>query len=114
MPPVIFIFSLCAFAIGFTEFITIGLIPIIAADLHAELPAVGLTVTFYALGVVIGAPLLTAFAARWSRKRLLLAAMIVFTAANAVSALSTDLAWLLAARLVGGLAHGVFFAVASS
>ncbi len=114
MPPVIYIFSLCAFAVGFTEFITIGLVSAMADDLQVDVTRIGLTVTTYAAGVVIGAPVLTALAARWSRKRLILAAMLVFTAGNVIAGLSDSLTPLLFARLLSGLAHGVFFAVASS
>lgn len=114
MPVVIYVFTLCAFAIGFTEFISIGLASALAADLHASVSQVGLAVTCYAAGVVIGAPVLTALASGWSRKRLILVAMLVFTASNVLAVLSTHLPLLLAARLLSGLAHGVFFAVASS
>ncbi|MBS7586112.1 MFS transporter [Ancylobacter defluvii] len=114
MPPVIYIFSLCTFAVGFTEFITIGLVSAMADDLQVDVTRIELTVTTYAAGVVIGAPVLTALAARWSRKRLIFAAMLVFTAGNVIAGLSGSLTPLLFARLLSGLAHGVFFAVASS
>ncbi|OTA17925.1 CmrA [Xenorhabdus vietnamensis] len=113
MPFVIYIFSLCAFAIGFTEFITIGLISVMSVDLGVDVTSIGLTVTAYALGVVIGAPILTALASNWSRKRLLLTAMLAFTLGNLIAAASANLVILLGARLLSGLAHGVFFAVAS-
>ncbi|MDC9597519.1 MFS transporter [Xenorhabdus anantnagensis] len=113
MPFVIYIFSLCAFAIGFTEFITIGLISVMSVDLGVDVTSIGLTVTAYALGVVIGAPILTALASNWSRKRLLLTAMLAFTLGNLIAAASANLVILLVARLLSGLAHGVFFAVAS-
>lgn len=114
MPVAIYVFTLCAFAIGFTEFISIGLAASLADSLQASAAQVGLAVTLYAAGVVIGAPILTALASGWSRKRLLLVAMLAFTAGNVLAALSTALPLLLAARLLSGLAHGVFFAVASS
>lgn len=114
MPVVIYIFTLCAFAIGFTEFISIGLASTLAADLHTSVSQAGLAVTYYALGVVVGAPVLTAFATRWPRKRLLLIAMLAFTVGNLLAAFATHLPQLLTARLLSGLAHGVFFAVASS
>ncbi|SFN35361.1 MFS transporter [Xenorhabdus japonica] len=113
MPFVIYIFSLCAFAIGFTEFITIGLISVMSVDLGVDVTSIGLTVTAYALGVVIGALILTALASNWSRKRLLLTAMLAFTLGNLIAAASANLVILLVARLLSGLAHGVFFAVAS-
>ena len=114
MPAAIHIFSLCAFAVGLTEFITIGLVSAIADDLRIDVTRVGLTVTTYAAGVVIGAPILTALAARWPRKRLILVAMLMFCVGNLIAGLSGSLAPLLFARLLSGLAHGVFFAVASS
>lgn len=114
MPPVIYIFSLCAFAVGFTEFITIGLVSAMANDLQVDVTRIGLTVTTYAAGVVIGAPLLTALASGLSRKHLILIAMLVFSAGNIIAGLSESLLPLLFARLLSGLAHGVFFAVASS
>lgn len=114
MPFVIYIFTLCAFALGFTEFVTIGLVSTISADLHASVSQVGTAVTAYALGAVIGAPGLTALATRWPRKRLLLVAMGLFTLGNAVVSLSDALTPMLMARFASGLGHGVFLAVASS
>ncbi len=114
MPFVIHVFALCAFALGFTEFVTIGLVSTISADLHASVSRVGTAVTAYALGAVIGAPGITALAARWPRKRLLLVAMALFTLGNAVVGLSGALTPMLVARFTSGLGHGVFLAVASS
>ncbi|MFV8905216.1 MFS transporter [Serratia fonticola] len=114
MPFVIYVFALCAFALGFTEFVTIGLVSTISTDLQSTVSQVGSAVTAYALGAVIGAPGLTALATRWSRKRLLLVAMALFTLGNAVVSLSTALTLMLLARFASGLGHGVFLAVASS
>ncbi|XBS68132.1 MFS transporter [Acerihabitans sp. KWT182] len=114
MPVVIYVFTLCAFSIGFTEFISIGLAAALADNLHVDKAEVGLAVTLYAAGVVIGATLLTALASGWPRKRLLLVAMLVFTVGNVMAAGASHLPLLLAARLLSGLSHGVFFAVASS
>ncbi|WJV25536.1 MULTISPECIES: MFS transporter [Pseudomonas] len=114
MPFVIYVFALCAFALGFTEFVTIGLVSTISLDLQTTVSQVGTAVTAYALGAVVGAPGLTALASRWSRKRLLLVAMALFTVGNAVVSLSTALTPMLVARLASGLGHGVFLAVASS
>lgn len=114
MPIVIYIFCLCTFAIGFTEFITIGLISAMAADLRTDVTQVGLTVTLYAAGAVLGAPVLTALAARQARKRVLVLAMLAFSVGNLLAALAQSLAPLLIARLFSGLAHGVFLAVAAS
>lgn len=114
MPFVIYIFALCAFALGFTEFVTIGLISAIASDLHVSVSHAGTAVTAYALGAVIGAPVLTALASRWPRKRLLLMAMALFSIGNLIVGLSNMLTPMLIARFASGLGHGVFLAVASS
>ncbi len=114
MPFVVYIFALSAFALGFTEFVTIGLVSSIAASLDVSVSAIGGAVAAYALGATIGAPILTALGASWPRKHLLLAAMGVFTIGNVLVGLSTSLPTLLLARFGSGLGHGVFLAVASS
>ncbi|MEH8952923.1 MFS transporter, partial [Klebsiella pneumoniae] len=114
MPFVIYVFALCAFALGFTEFVTIGLVSRISADLNVSVSHVGTAVTAYALGAVIGAPGLTALATRWPRKRLLLVAMGLFTVGNGIVGASESLTPMLIARFASGLGHGVFLAVASS
>src|SRR4051794_13576219 len=102
-----------AFGIGTTEFAPMGLLPVIAADLHVSIPTAGLLVTGYALGVVVGAPLLTLPTERVPRKWLLLGLMALFTLGNLLSALSPSYAVLLAARVVTSLCHGAFFGVGS-
>ncbi|WP_339544222.1 MFS transporter [Pseudomonas sp. RA_35y_Pfl2_P32] len=114
MPFVIYVFALCTFALGFTEFVTIGLISTISADLHTSVSQVGAAVTAYALGAMMGAPGLTALATRWPRKRLLLVAMGLFTLGNVLVSMSDTLMPMLMARFASGLGHGVFLAVASS
>lgn len=114
MPAAIYAFSLCAFALGFVEFVVIGLSPSMALDLGLPVADLGATVTAYALGVAIGAPFLTALTSGWSRKTLLVAAMLVFIAGNGAIAASPSLGLILGARFVTGLTHGVFLAVASS
>ena len=114
MPAAIYAFSLCAFALGFVEFVVIGLSPSMALDLGLPAADLGATVTAYALGVAIGAPFLTALTSGWSRKTLLTVAMLVFVAGNVVIAMSSDLGLILGARFATGLMHGVFLAVASS
>jgi len=114
IPLVIYVFALSAFALGFTEFVTIGLVSDIAADLKVDVGQVGAAVAAYAIGATIGAPILTALGASLSRKHLLIAAMLVFTIGNALVGLSASLPALLAARFGSGLGHGVFLAVASS
>ena len=102
-----------AFAIGTTEFAPMGLLPVIAADLHVSIPTAGLLVTGYALGVLVGAPLLTLSTERVPRKWLLLGLMALFTLGNLLSALSPNYTMLLTARVVTSLCHGAFFGVGS-
>ncbi|WP_392552547.1 MFS transporter [Orbus wheelerorum] len=113
MPFVIFIFSLCTFSIGFTEFVTIGLVANIAQDLNTPVTHAAMAVTIYALGVVIGAPVLTALTTHWSRKQVLVIAMLIFTLGNFAIVFVEQLMFLLVARFFSGLAHGVLLAVTS-
>jgi DHA1 family inner membrane transport protein len=113
MPLALLALTLAAFAIGTTEFVIVGLIPTIAADLGVSLPSAGLLVSLYALGVAVGAPLLTALTSRVPRKSLLVGLMALFTMGNIVAWLATGYTTLIIARLLTGLAHGVFFSVGS-
>ena len=99
--------------IGTTEFAAMGLLPFIARDLSASIPLAGWTITAYALGVVVGAPLLTILAARMDRKRLLVLLMAFYSAANLASAFVPSLGWLVLSRFLAGLPHGAFFGVGS-
>lgn len=99
------------FSIGTTEFATMGLLPYIAHDLAITIPQAGYVITAYALGVVVGAPVLTSLAARVDRRTLLLWLMGMFTIANTISAFAPSTGWLVAARFVAGLPHGAFFGV---
>ena len=114
MPLALWALTISAFAVGTTEFVIVGLIPTMAADLGVSLPSAGLLVSVYALGVTIGAPVLTALAGRVPRKTLLLALLALFIAGNAFAAVAPGYDSLLAARFITGLAHGVFFAIAST
>ena len=82
MPIALLALTLSAFAIGTTEFVIVGLLPTIAADLGVDLPSAGLLVSLYALGVAVGAPLLTALTGKLPRKALLLGLMLLFSAGN--------------------------------
>ncbi|GIO16481.1 putative MFS-type transporter YtbD [Cohnella xylanilytica] len=106
--------AISAFAIGTTEFISVGLLPLIAEDFDISVPLAGLTVTLYALGVTFGAPVLTSLTSGVPRKTLLLGIMIVFIAGNTLAALSGSIAVLLAARVLSALAHGVFMSIGST
>lgn len=113
MPLALFALTLSAFAIGTTEFVIVGLIPTIASDLGVGLPSAGLLVSLYALSVAVGAPLLTALTARLPRKTLLAALMALFTVGNLVAWRAPGYETLIVARVLTGLAHGVFFSVGS-
>ena len=114
MPLALWALALSAFAIGTTEFVIVGLIPTIAASLGVSVPSAGLLVSLYALGVAIGAPVLTALTGRVPRKRLLLALMALFTIGNILAWLAPGYGSLMAARVLTGLAHGVFFSIGST
>lgn len=113
LPPALQALTLGAFAIGTTEFVIVGLVPTIAADLGVSLPSAGLLVSLYAMGVAIGAPVLTALTGRVPRKTLLVALMALFTVGNLVAYLAPGYAALVLARVLTGLAHGVFFSIGS-
>ncbi|MFD7460767.1 MULTISPECIES: MFS transporter [unclassified Streptomyces] len=111
MPLALLALAVGAFGIGTTEFVMMGLLPDVAADLHISIPSAGHLVSAYALGVVIGAPLLAALTVRLSRRAVLIGLMILFVAGNALSAFAPDEHYLLAARFLSGLPHGAFFGV---
>ncbi|MFC7266594.1 MFS transporter [Streptomyces lutosisoli] len=111
MPLALLALAVGAFGIGTTEFVMMGLLPDVADDLHVSIPTAGHLVSAYALGVVIGAPLLAAATARMSRRKVLIALMGLFVAGNALSAFAPHYHWLLAARFLSGLPHGAFFGV---
>jgi DHA1 family inner membrane transport protein len=100
-----------AFGIGTTEFVIMGLLLQVAADLHVSIAAAGLLISGYALGVFVGAPLLTAATSRLPHKTALVALMIIFTVGNLASALAPSYAMLMLARVITSLAHGTFFGV---
>ncbi|MBM9509586.1 MFS transporter [Actinacidiphila acididurans] len=111
MPLAILALAVSAFGIGTTEFVMMGLLPNVADDLGTSVPTAGYLVSAYALGVVLGAPLLTALGARVPRKRMLLLLMGLFTLGNLASAFAPGYAALLAGRFLAGLPHGAFFGV---
>lgn len=100
-----------AFGIGTTEFVIMGLLMQVAADLQVSIAAAGLLISGYALGVFVGAPLLTAATQRMPRKAVLVALMIVFTLGNLACALAPNYELLMTARVITSLAHGTFFGV---
>ncbi|MBY6107124.1 MFS transporter [Ferrimonas balearica] len=114
MPVALLALTLSAFAIGTTEFVIVGLIPTMAADLGVSVPSAGLLVSLYALGVAIGAPVLTALTSRWQRKTVLLSVMTLFVLGNLLAWQAPGYNALVIARLLTGLAHGVFFSIGST
>ena len=102
-----------AFGIGVTEFAPMGLLPIIATDLGVSIPTAGLLISAYAIGVMLGAPLMTLTTGRMRRRTLLVSLAGIFTAGNLLAALSTNYEVLLAARVLTSLNHGAFFGVGS-
>ena len=114
MPLALLALTISAYAIGTTEFVIVGLIPTIAEQLNVTVPSAGLLVTLYAIGVAIGAPVLTALTGRVPRKMLLPGLMVLFTLGNLLAWQSPSYESLVVARLLTGLAHGVFFSVGST
>ena len=114
MPIALLALTLSAFAIGTTEFVIVGLLPTVAADLSITIPSAGLLVSLYALGVAIGAPGLTALTGKLPRKALLLSLMALFTVGNLLAWQAPSYETLVAARILTGLAHGVFFSIGST
>ena len=111
MPVAVYALTAGAFGIGTTEFVIMGLLLQVAADLQVGIAAAGLLISGYALGVFVGAPVLTALTHRMPRKAVLVALMIVFTLGNLACALAPNYALLMAARVITSLAHGTFFGV---
>ncbi|AVQ88895.1 MFS sugar transporter (plasmid) [Plesiomonas shigelloides] len=114
MPLALLALTLSAFAIGTTEFVIVGLIPTMANDLQVSLPSAGLLVSLYALGVAIGAPVLTALTGKWNRKSILLGVMSLFVIGNLLAWQAPGYPTLVVARILTGLAHGVFFSIGST
>jgi DHA1 family inner membrane transport protein len=111
-PPLVAL-SIGAFGIGVTEFAPMGMLPSIASDLGVSIPTAGLLVSAYALGVLIGAPLMTLTTGKIPRRYLLIGLMAIFTLGNLMSAMATSYESLLVARIVTSLNHGAFFGIGS-
>ena len=113
MPIALLALTAGAFGIGVTEFVIMGLLLQISADFGVSIPAAGLLISGYALGVFIGAPILTIATRKLPRKTTLIALMIIFTLGNLACALAPTYETLMAARIITALAHGTFFGVGS-
>jgi MFS transporter, DHA1 family, inner membrane transport protein len=101
------------FAIGTTEFATMSLLRYFAHDLHIDEPTAGHVISAYALGVVVGAPVIAVLSARLPRRTLLIALMGLFALANGLSALAPTYHWMLLFRFLSGLPHGAYFGIAT-
>ncbi|MFI5427884.1 MFS transporter [Aeromicrobium sp. UC242_57] len=113
MPLALLALAVGAFAIGTTEFVIMGLLPAVSADFGVSIPTAGWLVTGYALGVLIGAPVLTILGTKISRKRMLTALMGIFVIGNLVTAFAPTFEVMVIGRLVASLAHGTFFGIGS-
>lgn len=113
MPTSLLVLALSAFAIGTTEFVIMGLLPDVAADLGVSIPGAGWLVTGYALGVAVGAPFMAMATARFPRKAALLALMGIFILGNLLCAVAANYELLMLARVVTALCHGAFFGIGS-
>lgn len=102
-----------AFGIGVTEFSPMGMLPVIAEGVHVSIPSAGMLVSAYAIGVMVGAPVMTLLFSRGGKRTALMALMAIFTLGNILSALSPDYWTLLASRVVTSLNHGAFFGLGS-
>ncbi|MFF9034128.1 MFS transporter [Streptomyces sp. NPDC014892] len=113
MPLALLALAIGAFGIGTTEFVIMGVLPEVAGDFDVSIPTAGLLVTGYALGVVLGAPIMTTLGTRVSRKRMLMLLMGLFIAGNLLSTLAPAYSVMLLGRVVASLAHGAFFGIGS-
>ncbi|WP_328946655.1 MFS transporter [Streptomyces sp. NBC_00250] len=113
MPLALLALAVGAFGIGTTEFVVMGLLPEVAGDYGVSIPTAGLLVTGYALGVVVGAPLLTVLGNKVSRKRMLMLLMGLFVVGNLLSAIAPSFGIMLTGRVIASLAHGSFFGIGS-
>lgn len=110
---VLFALAMGGFAIGTTEFATMSLLPYFSAGLGIDEPTAGHVISIYALGVVVGAPLIAVLAARIPRRTLLIGLMALFALGNGLSALAPTYHWMLVFRFLSGLPHGAYFGVAA-
>ncbi len=111
MPRALLALAIGAFGIGTTEFVVMGMLPEIAEGLGVSVPSVGLLISAYAVGVVVGAPTLTALGVRFPPRQTLVGLMVLFVVGNALSAVAPTYETLAAARVLTALAHGSFFGV---
>lgn len=111
MRPALIALAIGAFGIGLTEFVIAGILPQIAETLGTDIPGAGQMATYYALGVFVGAPILTILGARVPKKTMLIGLALIFTLGNALTAIAPTLGWALAGRVLTSLNHGAFFGI---
>ncbi|MEO4005215.1 MFS transporter [Flavobacterium sp. CAU 1735] len=114
LPAALWALTISAFGIGTTEFVIVGLLPTVANDLKTSISSAGLLVSLYALGVAVGAPILTALTSRIDRKKLLLGVMVLFIIGNGLASIAPSFITLVLARILTGFAHGVFFSIGAT
>lgn len=112
--PALLALAISAFGIGTTEFVPVGLLSAISGDLGISITLAGLLISGYAIGVAIGAPILTALTSKMNRKSLLMSLMVLFIIGNSVAAMSSSFTFLLAARFITAFSHGIFFSIGST
>lgn len=112
--PALLALAISAFGIGTTEFVPVGLLSAISGDLGISITLAGLLISGYAMGVAIGAPILTALTSKMNRKSLLMSLMVLFIIGNFVAAMSSSFTFLLAARFITAFSHGIFFSIGST
>lgn len=113
MPAALFALAIGAFGIGLTEFVVAGILPQIARDFGVDIPTAGLMATTYALGVFVGAPILTVLGAKVPRKTMLIGLALIFTLGNVLTALAPTFPIALAGRILTAFNHGTFFGIGS-
>lgn len=113
MPVALYALAAGSFGIGVTEFVIMGLLLEVSTDLGVSIPAAGMLISGYALGVVAGAPIMTVATGRWPRKTVLLVLMVIFTIGNLACAIAPSYSLLMGARVLTAFAHGTFFGVGS-
>lgn len=110
---ILLLVALGGFGIGITEFVSMGLLPLIATDFGVTEDVAGHVITIYALGVTVGAPLITVFTGKLPRRRLIILLMVAFTVGNALTLVAWDMPSLLVARFIAGFPHGAYFSVST-
>ncbi len=114
LPAALWALTISAFGIGTTEFVIVGLLPTVAEDMHTSLASTGMLVSLYAIGVALGAPIITALTSHIDRKKLLLGIMTLFILGNGLASLAPTFFLLILARILTGFAHGVFFSIGAT